>query len=311
MSKISNRPPAFVIKSGLNSSNKRKISNLVINSIDTLEDHSFEAKIKDKTQTKAHISTDKHRLNVSLPLIFENSTNYKEYLESLVTDVSLLKQLTKFIVPTMQQHYLVNSSDPFLDKNVSIIARARHYVDFRGFYLAKHNDSLDTFVAYLCPLETNATTTSLFVSNPNAGNFRSTHEISKLNFIYNSQFAPNRKIATVSDGDPGIVAEYTNSDLRIYSHSRINLKQDEAIVLPNIDFKGFQRKAQDTSYLKQISQEVGHGVYPPIQELLRPILLIDYCLTSDRLENGKIYPGKDSNALIGSLCTLADLNQFI
>ena len=103
-------------------------------------------------------------------------------------------------MPTLQEQNFADSTRPFLDKNHTIIARARHFVDLRGFYLARHNDSSDTFLAYICPLESFATTTSLFTKKPSAGCFRDKNDVSSLNFNYESQLTPNTKISFISEG---------------------------------------------------------------------------------------------------------------
>ena len=303
--KISDRPPGFIVNNGLKPSQKRQISNLIVNSIDESENFSFKAEVGDQ------VVNDPKRLKVSLPKIFRYSPNYKKYLQSLVTDLSILKQLTKAIVPTLQKQYLVDSDRTFLDESHTIVARARHFVDLRGFYLSRHNDSDDTFLAYICPLESFSTTTSLFTDIPNAGCFRSKHDISKIEFNYESQFVPNTKTSFVSEGHSGISVEYSNSRLRVYSVTPINLQSDESIVIPNVNFEGLNRDKKNLSNVKKICQGMGHGVLPPIQEILRPILLVDYCLFPEELPIGKIYTGGDSSELIGSLCSLSDLNEFI
>ena len=305
ITKISDNPPCFTINNGLKLSQKRQISNLIVSSIDKTENFTF------KSQSADYVVNDQQRLKVSLNEIFIYSPNYKKYLQSLVADLNMLKNLTKAIVPTLQEQNFADSTRPFLDKNHTIIARARHFVDLRGFYLARHNDSSDTFLAYICPLESFATTTSLFTKKPSAGCFRDKNDVSSLNFNYESQFTPNTKISFISEGELGMAVESNNSTLRAYSVTSINSRLDESIIIPNVNFEGLNREKKNSSSARKALKGMGHGVFPPIQETLRPILLIDYCLWPEELEIGKIYTGGDSSELIGALCSLSDLNQFL
>ena len=157
---------------------------------------------------------------------------------------------------------MVDGFKPFLEDTKTIIARARLFVDLQGYYLSKHNDSWDTFLAYICPFESFATTTSLFSSSSNSGAYRSTSDLSKLEFGYKSQFSPNSKISLLTKDNWRQVAEYNDKSLELYSLNPIHLKPDEAIVIPNAMFVGLNRHRNYSSFVHEHFKRSGHGVFP-------------------------------------------------
>ena len=302
---ISSNPPAFILTNGLKPSEKRKISNLVVHSLDESEEFSF------KAHSQNHVSDDRRRLNVSLSSVFERSPNYKEYIKSLITDKSVLFNLSKNVLPVLQKYYFVDKTRPFLDEDSIVIARVRHFLDLRGFYLTRHNDSLDTFLAYICPLEPFASTTSLFLNKSTGASIRNKKDIENLDFQYSSQFSPSTKYSFVSNDNSNLVVEYRDSSyLEHSSVTPIAINPDESILIPNIAFKGFNRPDSYNSHIQDISHKMGHGVFPPIQESLRPILLIDYCVSRAKLDPGQVYTTTDTNDTIGCICSLSDLNNI-
>ena len=76
-----------------------------------------------------------------------------------------------------------------------------------------------------------------------------------------------------------------------YNYFPVNISNNKPI--PNVNFEGLNREKKNSSSARKALKGMGHGVFPPIQETLRPILLIDYCLWSEELEIGKIYTNDD------------------
>ena len=304
IAEISHNPPAFLIHNGLNVPTKRKISNLVLNSLDSSEQFSFKAHSGD------HVSDDRTRLNVSLDSVFDRSPNYEKYISNLITDRSVLSAMIKAVLPSLKKHYFVNKSQPFLQNTKTIYARARHFVDLRGFYLTRHNDSYDTLLAYICPLEPFATTTSLFLNKSTGGSIRYKSQIEKLDLPYSSQFSSLTKYGYASKNNSQLLIEYKESAYIDHSVvTPIKLKQHESILIPNVAFNGFNRSDDYKPIMKSLCNRMGHGVFPPIQESLRPILLIDYCIADAELQYGQVSK-TDKNDYVGAICSLSDLNAF-
>ena len=83
ITKISDNPPCFTVNNGLKLSQKRQISNLIVNSIDKTENFTF------KSQSADYVVNDQQRLKASLNEIFIDSPNYKKYLQLKVLKQSI------------------------------------------------------------------------------------------------------------------------------------------------------------------------------------------------------------------------------
>ena len=78
------------------------------------------------------------------------------------------------------------------------------------------------------------------------------------------------------------------------------------MIIPNLDFRFFT--AEDV-LCQNIIDDCGHGIFPPILDLLRPVLLIDYIATdlNDMDEYGVPLLLADDSLLL-NLCSWEELS---
>ena len=248
--------------------------------------------------------SESNRLSISSKQLIEIDKHYVRYLIDFALDVPTLRLIFKSILPLLGKYLHIKKDRPLIHgKKVSV--RIRHFLDINGFYLARHHDSVDTLFALICPLAASSTTTSLFSSVSEGPSILMSNRDDK-RFRLGSQFDRNIFYSSIPVSDN--VFETQKSDTgdvaSFYIHNP-SLQQGDALIIPNINFDFF---AKVNPAYKNAPNTCGHGVFPPISDILRPVLLIDYIASDiDGSDKYSVPLLVRDASIIADICPLEDL----
>lgn len=177
-------------------------------------------------------------------------------------------------------------------KDVNIIIRTRHFVDISGFSLSRHHDSKDTMCAIIVPIFPYASTTSLITGSFFDRDFRKkikTEQMKTDDFLggnaYWGAFRSEKQNTMVYHYNRNHKKEGATEDYETlstpYLFDEATLNGGEALVIPNPRCVLYgEKNNKNTDHLLR---NVGHAVVPGVEEMYRPVLLIDYLVaTKDR-----------------------------
>ena len=244
------------------------------------------------------------RLSVSMKKLAKIDQNYVKYLISFISDVSFLRLVLESSLPLFKNYLHIDESKP-LPCGKKVTVRVRHFLDIQGFYLTKHHDSPDTLAALICPLSPSATTTSLFTRVPETReSIESDSE--KKSFNLQSQFDPKEFY------DPSPISNHVFGTQKlgtgINSHFYIqntNLQHGDALIIPNLNC---HLNSEQIPTFEQAIHNFGHGIFPPIPDLIRPVLLIDYLLTDiNDIDKYAVPLISGNDSLLINLCSTEEL----
>ena len=178
-----------------------------------------------------------------------------------------------------------------------VFARVRHFVDFTGYSLSKHNDSKDTLVAIIAPLLPYTTPTSIFTGGTFDRNYPRVCSIDTLRRtafvpdLYYPDLPPTNSDVTYTHYEEKSEDDRLAISLIPWNCSTLPLQPGEATIIPNHTAFPFVSDASNKTELKA----AGHGVFPPVPDVFRPLLLIDYMMvppgnTPDEKPDSAIVP---------------------
>ena len=294
---ISSSPPAFSLPRFMSALECLSVFNSISQCVSKPFSFESERGLNNKTESS--------RLSVSIKELAKINQVYIKYLIRFISDVSNLKLILESSLPLLGRYLNIDQNKPLIrGKKVSV--RVRHFLDTQGFYLAKHHDSFDTLAALICPLTPSATTTSLFTRVPEMLN---NVECGSENRLFNLQSQFNPKEFYDSIPISNCVFEVQKRDTgrkSFYYIQNTSILQGDALIIPNLDFRFFT--AEDV-LCQNIIDDCGHGIFPPILDLLRPVLLIDYIATdlNDMDEYGVPLLLADDSLLL-NLCSWEELS---
>jgi hypothetical protein len=257
--------------------------NSIFKTLSSIEPFEFNA-LQDayKKPEEKRVTVDPHKLR-------ELSPHYFGYLTRLACDREYFRSLFKGVDEGLQSIVGYDTKDRIKaeSKDKFLVCRLRHFVDLQGFYLTNHHDSYDTLLAYVHPLAYNSTTTSIFRDAPLNLNHV---ELDKYDFKYQAQFNSSTMYADMKDRNTvySKTVKDKNSEIQAMTATQFQLSYGEAIVIPNLLCRDLNVENSSLGVTTKIS---GHGVFPPVTEAYRPVLLIDYMIW----DKGKI---KDDAKLI-------------
>ena len=217
---------------------------------------------------------------------------YAAELAEQATSRKFISKISKIVQHAAQffypEDYLIKnyaSTENSKLKNTHLICRIRHFLDLQGYCLDIHNDSLDTFCALVAPLIPFTTSTSI----ANGGFFDrgfnrhpDKYRVAPSDFVkdalFDAQTSPNTYVRYTKNSDktytPDIPYNLQHSDLR----------PGEVFVIPNMKsyIFGDLNLNNELKIIKHISNNIGHGVLPTVQDPYRPVLLIDYMFANPK-----------------------------
>ncbi len=240
--------------------------------------------IKNPSSTSNNDKANKYcsaRKSISWNELKAIDSNY-QYIVSKIFGEDLLKtKLIKSCTDLLHYSIEINNSSPILSpESHSLTCRVRNFIDRKGFYLSPHNDSSETLIAILIPLEENITTTTLFTRPPlNAATRR---EVKPSN-MFACSFKNNRYLIEGPEKDYVQLYRKGSQSNYHYESSWIGLSPKlflgDALVLPNPLCTSWNANPSLKGLLGKFTS---HGVFPPIQDTLRPMLLVDYLITDEK-----------------------------
>ncbi len=265
------------------------------------------------------------KLRICIPWkkIEKEIPGYKQIIKSALISIpnteSLVKKsfscLSKLI--NLEKSILIDSS-----KGYKLACRVRHFIDLKGFYLSPHVDSIDTLFALIMPISTGSTTT-LFTELPFTGSIQS----NKIEEYFPSQFIENCFIGITEQKNiiqmrieeaskaRNIGSTYkSHRSTKIFYAYQTPMKCGDALIIPNPMCMCLNYENNFKVHLKKTYK---HGVFPPIPEANRPILLADFILLSEgfnissedyqRCKAGTLMPSTNEEYVV----ILGDLETFI
>ncbi len=262
-------PAAGVIKGLLSKEFCLNASKLVIDaSTQSNKDFTYPSTLKGP-------QTNSQRMQVANDKISSIDKNYIDHLIRVFTNKEFISNLVRF-PKSICQFSSKKNNHRFIESNPGTIlyCRIRHFLDFKGFYLTNHHDSSDTLFAIVLPLLGYATSTSIINRIENQRYINS--KVYDPAICHKSSFNSNQAALVDNDIYVELTPNYQNRGL-YYRINQIKLKPGEASIIVNIRCPLLDL---EPVYRNITSQESGHLVYPPLNDLYRPVLLVDYCLCS-------------------------------
>jgi len=298
-------PPAYIVKNELNPEFKSSFSTAVLDSLSASEPL--------KALKNSYIAPIQRRSAVNLDVFSNNHPLFFEYLKCFVRSKATLANIVGNCTNTLFKYLRPDTFFLQSKHDLYVFARARLFIDFKDFYLTRHNDSYDTLFAYICPLSDFPTTTSLVTEIPTAGSVRNFEEVAKRS-SFESTFS-NNATWYHNHSDNSFVYEIAtdssnNKALKKYVLTPIHTKPNESILIPNPLFK-YYGETNPVISKKLLNTSYGHAVFPPISEPTRPLLLVDYIISTLPTDNPASRLYLTNNSVINFICPLSELNSMV
>ncbi len=286
--RVSLWPPVFILPKVFTSVETYSIYNLTSRSLNESITFAFE------TDKKVGVD-DSRRKEISFDALAVHCADYKDLLKSKFCKLSAAKFLLGAMAKALRP-YATRRSDLFTCNltvlDCSLVCRVRHFVDFQGYYINQHNDSPDTLFTIILPLRYGGTATSLFANIPlgfgqHSPEFRMIKkEVSRGNAI-KSSFGDNQ--SWLDPGIDGCLYRLSSPndprlslDSKVFS-SEVSLRHGDAIFIPNLNCVAVNKDGFGSLDYDLTSS--GHGLFPPLKDLFRPVMIIDYVLLSKDSEH--------------------------
>ncbi len=270
---ISKLPPAFSCLKILDKNLLKEIKESMIRVID---DDPKEISLTGENDSYCKYSSLKRRA-ISWKKINSFNVNYKPFLSHFFAQKKFISKLLfssneilKDAIDTDQK------STTMLKTGYFLLCRIRLLIDYKGYFLSPHTDSEDTLMALLVPLDIDLTPTALFRRTEQPIKPISTLEKSKLvkcNFIPNRYLFAEDISKTVQDYKKDKHNQLIFDCNWIIRNPKLDL--GDALVLPNPICNAWRANKKKQIKTNQFSK---HGVFPPIKETVRPMLLVDYLI---------------------------------
>ncbi|QNG30680.1 FkbM family methyltransferase [Synechococcus sp. LTW-R] len=291
---ISTSPPALVLPRLIHSSDCLKIFTSLGQCIEDSKDFGFESNSGfNKDENRRAISTEK-LLHVDRP--------YVNQLAQQFSNIEIPRSILKKSMPLLKSYLGIEEKEPFIP-GLKLTVRLRHFLDLQGFYLCGHHDSPDTLLALICPLTPSSTTTSFFNTAPEtAARFKSPKSSR-----FESQFRAGHFYEELPSDDGIYRVVNANGETLYCSHVHsARLQHGDTLVIPNLRSKAFSKP--DANNLDSLNR-FAHGVFPPIPDLLRPVLLADYIVSKqkDKDTYSTLFETRSDSSFHIHLCPLSDL----
>ncbi len=291
---ISTSPPALVLPQLLSVGECLEICSSLGQCIEDSNDFGFSSSSGfNKDENRRAISTEK-LLQVDMP--------YVQQLFRRFSDIEIPRSIIKKSMPILKSYLGLEAKNPFVP-GLKLTVRIRHFLDLQGFYLTCHHDSRDTLFALVCPLTPSSSTTTLFNSAPETNNRAPSDKSLRLE----SQFRGGHFYETSAnvDGIYRVVNGDGDNLYCLYAHSTY-LRHGDTLVIPNLGSEAFARP--DWGQNNPLAH-FGHGVFPPIPDLLRPVLLVDYMVSKqeDTDVYSTLFETRKQNSLHVHICPLDHL----
>ncbi len=294
---ISSIPPALVLPKFMNNVECLAAYSSVAQCLSDPVDFQF------KSNTKFQKQSDSKRRSLSMRNLFTVNKPYTKFLFDFISDLSVPLSIFQSSKPLIERFIHLDPDQPFVD-GYEVKVRVRHYLDLQGFYLDSHHDSGDTLFALICPLGVSSSSTSFFSRAPET-HVRTQPNFQENIFTLESHFTPNLFYSPVLNdnnivmekkrGEPGIACSYL---------SKARLNYGDALIIPNITSSAYFKTSP--AYKNDIN-DIGHGVFPEISDLLRPVLLIDYLVSRRNKSDLFGKAALSEYELTFNLCPLVDL----
>ncbi len=228
---------------------------------------------------------DSLRIRIDHSQLKAIDSKYIDYISKRFSSIDLARSLFNYskILSNVTDKNQQPLNHKYFNGNYLLIARIRHFVDLKGYYLSKHNDALDTIFAMIVPLIPYSTSTSILSPSPSA-------ELPKTPSYINIKDLQNsfQQELTSSMQNEEIYYDNkkgTNAKVVCKTH-RIPVKPGEAAMIFNQCSFIYNLHASHAD-IHRIA--TGHGVFPPIEDFVRPVLLVDYLIKNktyqDRLQS--------------------------
>ncbi len=275
---LSDYPPAFLVKDLL--TNKLlELGNLNIEEEIEVKEKKMYFKSQDEVifETEYGAIKSSNRKAIKYDLLNSIANNFHTDIVGLLTSKSLINSLIRNSLLILDKAIYFNKKKPIVNSsNIELISRFRYLMDYKNYYLAPHNDSGDTLLALLLPLSPNNTPTSLFASIP-----LNLSEYSEANDkpFYKDQF--HKEYLIKESTKEGIILNYIKKEgsplivNRTWYAQKTPIEFGDALILPNPSFQLWNCSDHCQEFL---SNKTAHGVFPPISEENRPMLLVDYVI---------------------------------
>lgn len=281
---VSMMPPAYSIKGLISAETLDWIEELIINA-------GKEQRIFSSINTSSGSIVQENRVNIPVSLlekidpeytnVFMESFNSKELFRTLWL---ASKEILAYSIGNNRKKAIKNYY------NKKLVLRIRSCLDKRGFYIPPHNDSLDTLITLIMPLMKGGTATSLFVKAPQRlerikGQPGNVSLVQHADGVFMDVIDEPKTIRMIKKIDQNKYKVAEN-----YYFQSVDLDHGDAIVLVNANSNLWNCNEGMRTFNTKNSF---HGIYPPIKEALRPILMIDllHC-------DNKQTVNKDENAFL-------------
>ncbi|WP_155728018.1 FkbM family methyltransferase [Prochlorococcus marinus] len=313
---VCNWPSVFILPKVFNVAESYSICNCVASSIPYSSKFTFESIHADKIGESLKVD-ESLRLGVSFGSVDVGIDSYKDLLKIKFAKPSASKLLLSRTCKAIK-HYSNNNQEIFdkhvLKKYKYLLCRIRHFVDYQGFYINRHHDSPDTLFALVIPLRHGATATSLFSGIP-LGLYGLSPGFNTLQKYLakpreKCSFGSKAEWINVKDKSTALMGLVEKNRLKLSANSKfhcteLELRYGDGVCIPNMQCSLFKKTSFDS--LEFALDTSGHGLYPPLRDLFRPVMLVDYLLVA----TNTYLPPEGSDEVCSIVCSLSDLLEGV
>ncbi len=257
-------PPVAILKDILSTEELVRASNSVLNSISKSNSN-----FSYRTLTGS-IKQESLRTAINASNLEKIDSAYLKYINSVFNSKKLVSGLIKAsrLVSSILSKDQISLDNEMINSEYIVISRIRHFVDISGYYLSRHNDSHNTICALIIPLKAHGTSTSIAIPAPLT---RHTETPMYLESIKYPHSFDQTQTSTLLSKDT--YSESPNN--LICKLEKIPLAAGDGAVIYNPLSLVFDLSKPHSDIYNVLS---GHCLFPPINDLIRPILLVDYII---------------------------------
>ncbi len=265
-------PPVGIVKSIFTNSQLQRIARSIIDVVRTSRPN-----LSFKVDNSEYIRDEQLRVSVSSDQLKSIDPEYWDFLRSLFFDkfnVGKILSVSRNInSPDARNRFPLQKNKLGRITGANVVCRIRHFVDLHGFYLTRHVDSSDTITALVIPLLPYSTSTSVMfpTGRPRYNYCAFKNRGNLLPGSFSNQLE-------VYMQDKNIYCERIKGEEYHYSLKKVPLEPGEGALISNP--LSILYDLVDT-HRDIYNHTSGHGVFPPMVDLVRPVLLVDYLLKYD------------------------------
>ncbi len=291
-------PPVAIVSDLLSPKQVKQARKLLLNQI-TDSNNIIEFNVGTPQYQK---SVKSCRISLNSNQIQASNPEYYEFITNTFTDPKLIKEIILYsnfsLVNNPKKRSAYNKE--FTKPNYLLTCRIRHFVDFPGQYLTRHNDSTITLCALIIPVLPFSTSTSIISETESASFSRINPQgFTKYPSHYANYHAINYKKEIYIE-DHG----NESNNLKLFRNKKVQLDEGQAILLVNPECDLFNLDSNSLSIYKNNS---GHALFPPITDIARPLILVDYLLRERKVMHNLINNIKQNEFLIN----LGEISDFL